>query len=191
MRSIEVTGFAADCRIYGRLTLTAERLTDLLNGQDPIVLQHVLLESLEDGHLVELPELTVHREDLYAVVGSGPRGSSHRRVRTRPYPVELALGPYLVTGQLHALPGANPVVAMLRRGPFVPLTNAAIAFVQAGEQRSDVVDTLLVHRLLVDWVRPARESPVVLPVVEPPLEPASGPTLAKDFTGSLEGGLPL
>ncbi len=118
--SVEFVGFADDCRIYARLELEGRRLTDILNEAAEVQLTGVLMESLEDGHAVELTELAVTRDDLYAVVGTGGRGAANRRIRTRAHPVEMKLGGYLVSGNIHTRPGSDPLAGVLRRAPMVP-----------------------------------------------------------------------
>ena len=56
---IEVEGFAADCRLRGAIDLGDRRLTDLLNATPELRLEGVRAESIDDGHMVALEELTV------------------------------------------------------------------------------------------------------------------------------------
>ena len=58
---VEFSAFAEDCRLYGRLRMDAERLTDMLNDHDEILLLDVRIEALADG--------TVHDVAGYAVLG--------------------------------------------------------------------------------------------------------------------------
>lgn len=180
--AIEFVGFSGDCRIFGEIRLDAGRLTDMLNAATSLTVRNALLESLDDGHTVEVEEVTVEREDLFAVVGTGPRGDEHRRVRTRPHRMQLELGPYLVLGQLHAFPGADPLSSVLRRAPMVPLTNATIAFSRAGEIQLVDAATLLVNRELTSWIKPTADEAIAFPDV-PIRLPEAGTILAKDFTG--------
>ena len=81
VQGVEFLGFAGDCTITGRITMFGERLTDFLNGQERFLLHKVEFESLEDGRRVPVDSVSVEREDLLAVVGTGPRGSEKQRVR--------------------------------------------------------------------------------------------------------------
>jgi hypothetical protein len=182
MYPIEFVGFAGDCVVTGRVLLFADRLSDMLNHDEEFHVRDVLLDSLDDGHQVEIPEITVARSELFAVIGTGPRGIMERRQRTRPYRMQVSLGPYLVLGQLHTFPGADPLASVLRRSPMVPLTNATIAYTRAGEVCARDAATLVVNRELAEWIRPTRDEAIAFPDV-PILEPARGPSLAKDFTG--------
>ncbi len=186
--AIEFIAFAGDCRVFGRLQLEAERLSDMLNESPEIVVRDVLLDSLEDGRVVEMEELTLLRDELYAVVGTGPRGNQARRVRTKSRRMQLEIGPYLVAGQLHAFPGADALGSVLRRGPMVPLTNATIAFRRAGEMQMLDAGTLVVNRELAAWIRPTvEEEQAAFPDV-PVVSSSPGPHVAKDYTWLLTYG---
>jgi hypothetical protein len=183
MRGLEFVGFAADCRIVARLTLIDERLSDMLNKQARFRLFEVTLISLEDGHEVALPELRIDRDDLLAVVASGPRGIRERRIRTEQVRMQLGLGPYTVLGQLHLPPGRDPVRSVLERGPMMPLTNATLAYVEAGEVRAFDSPALVVNRQGADWIQPTADEAEHFPDV-PILERFHGRSRAKDFTGA-------
>ena len=79
------------------------------------------------------------------------------------------MGPYQVRGFLHALPGADPVAAMRRRKPMVPLTNVRIEFTFNGETREDRVETVIVNREQIDWVEVVEPDRVEFPVRSKPL----------------------
>ena len=65
---IEFAGYAGDCRVFGRVASLGERLTDLLNAGDRVVVRDARLVSLADGHTVEVPECPVeaifHEDNL-------------------------------------------------------------------------------------------------------------------------------
>ena len=86
MQPVEFVGFAADCTITGKLTMFGERLTDFLNGQERFRVHHVECESLLDGHRVEVDSISVERNDLLAVMATGPRGSEKQRVSLQTEP---------------------------------------------------------------------------------------------------------
>ncbi len=184
---VEFAAYTEDCRIFGFLRLDAERLSDALNAQARLHLVDVLAVALDDGHAVPAAELWVAPDELLAVRASGPRGNPGRRSRTRPYPVMLQSGPYLVHGYLHGPPGADPIRQLARRKPMVPLTEAWIMYQAAGQDHRARVGTLIVNRELLDWVRPARDEEVVIPSL--PMEPYLDPR-AKDLTGYIWAGQP-
>jgi len=150
---VELEAYAADCRVYGSLEVGAGRLTDALNAAPEIVIRNVRLESLSDGHVVEMPELTAGRAELYAIGGAGPRGEPARRIRTHVTRVRVELGPYHVEGALHGYPAGDPLGMVLRRPSWVPLTDATIQYAAGGDQVKDEFGTLLVNRDLATSMR--------------------------------------
>jgi hypothetical protein len=180
---IEFMAYAGDCRVAGHVELTGERLTDMLNDSPSLRLRDVLLESLEDGRLLELADMELHRDEVFAVEAVGPRGEASRRLRTRSHRMQVSLGPYLVMGQLHTMPGADPMNSILRRDPMVPLTNATIGYTISGQTMMRDVETLIVNRELADWINPAAGEHLAFPDT-PILTPAPGDYYAKDLTGS-------
>jgi hypothetical protein len=96
------------------------------------------------------------------------------------------MGPYQVRGYLHALPGADPVQAIRRRQPMVPLTDAWIEFPPSSGRERRRVGTVVVNREQIDWIVPAIDHEVEMPDL--PLSAEKGPLL-KDFTGALFEGL--
>ena len=151
---IEFSGYAGDCRIYGRVASLGERLSDLLNGGDRVVVRDARLVSLADGHTFEMTECTVEMHELFAAVGHGPRGMRNQRVRTDQHRIRLGVGPYLVLGDLHAKPDADPIADVLRRESMVPLTNATITYQFNGRPEAEDVGTIIVNRLLTEWIAP-------------------------------------
>ena len=109
-----------------------DRLTDFLNGQDRFHIHKVIFESLDDGHLVAEDSVSITRDDLLAVIASGPRGSEAQRVELAETRMQLSIGPYLILGRVHTAPGADPVSSVMQREPMVPLTDATIAYDVAG-----------------------------------------------------------
>jgi hypothetical protein len=178
---VEFVAYAEDSILSGRVALTADRLTDLLNDHDQYTLVDVLVESLVDGRAIERREVLVDRDELSIVHLLGPRGSSDRRIRTRQHPVAVQLGPYHVRGYLHALPGSNPIDSIRRRPPMVPLTDAWIEHFVGDVLQRRRVSAVLVNRHLMDWIVEAKDDEVEMPDI--PI--AAGGPLAKDFTGAV------
>jgi hypothetical protein len=145
--------FAEDCIVTGHTILDSARLTDMLNLHDEYELADVTVERFDDGAPLELAEISVQRDEIILVQATGPRGDALRRHRTMPQHLALQMGPYKVRGFFHALPGADPIVAMRRRKTMVPLTDARIGYTIHGEQRETQVDTVIINRERVDWVQ--------------------------------------
>lgn len=180
---IEFLAYAGDCRVAGYLELTGARLTDMLNAQETLRVHDVLLESLDDGRLLELEDMELQRGELFAVEALGPRGRPERRLRTRPHRMQISLGPYVVMGQLHTMPGADPVGSILRREPMVPLTTATIAYTSAGQTVMRDVPTLVVNRTLADWISPTAREHLAFPDI-PIVTPPPGDSFVRDLLGA-------
>lgn len=178
---VEFVAYAVDCLVSGRVQMTADRLTDVLNEHDEYELVDVLVERLEDGVAMEVSQFVVTRDELLLVRANGRRGDKGRRLRTRPHPVAIKIGPYHVRGYLHAVPGADPVTVMLRRKPIVPLTDAWVEYETVFGRHRDRFATVLVNREQADWIVPARDDQVEMPDI--PLATSETGLLAKDFTG--------
>jgi hypothetical protein len=145
--------FGEDCIVTGHTILDADRLTDMLNLHDEYELADVTVERFDDGEPLELAQISVQRDELILVQATGPRGDALRRHPTSPQHLALQMGPYRVRGFFHALPGADPIVAMRRRKTMVPLTDARIEYTIHGEQRETQVDTVIINREQIDWVQ--------------------------------------
>jgi hypothetical protein len=185
-QQVEFVAYGEDCLLSGVVHLASDRLTDMLNDHDEYQLVDVLVESLTGDRVVEEREVLVRRDELLLIHAAGPRGNQDRRHRTRSHPVAIQIGPYHIRGYLHALPGADPVQAIRRRQPMVPLTDAWIEFATAAGRQRRRVDTVVVNREQIDWIVPAIDDEVEMPDL--PLSADKGPLL-KDFTGALFDGL--
>ena len=155
---VEIYAYAADCLLYGHVESGEGRLSDQLNSTQELHLRDAQIEDLADGHVVAIPELTVERDELCAVIASGPRGDGTRRLNTRTARVELEVGPYRVVGRVHGPPTADPFASILRRAAWVPLTEATVTYRRGGEDMSDTVATLLVNRHRMHSFRVAEAS---------------------------------
>lgn len=180
--TVELTVYADDSVAFGRLALTTDRVTDLMNDATEFEFVDTFLQSLDDSHGLLLRTVVVAREEIFAVAVAGPRGDPTRRTRTRPIPVELRLGRYDVSGNIHVVPGTDPIIGFRRRRVMVPLTEATIEFDSPDGRKLSRFGTILVNRDLTDWIAPASRSDVRPPEVIPELQ---GRGLAKDFTSQL------
>ncbi len=181
---IDLDAYAADCRLSGRVDLGEGRLTDLLNATEELRIEDARLESLEDGHVVEAPEMTLTTDELCAVVGSGPRGDAARRLRTHATRIVVELGPYRVVGLVHGTPASDPLASALRRAAWLPLTDATVTYRRGSLDVSDTVETLLVNRTLATSLQALEEETVMLPW-EAQATPRASASRALDMTGTL------
>ncbi len=182
MQGVEFQGYAADCTIAGQVTMFGERLTDFLNGQERFRLHHVEFTSLEDGHVVPLDSVSLERDELLAVVGTGPRGSESQRVELEETRMQLAIGPYVILGRLHTQPGVDPMKNVLQRETMIPLTQATIAYSVAGTTFARDVPTIIVNRHQVEWIAATADEASLFP--DATVRSPFSMNLRKDFTGS-------
>ena len=177
--AVELTVYAGDSVAFGRLALNGDRVTDLMNDRTEFEFVDTCLESLDDGHELLVRSVYVARDEIFAVAVAGPRGDPARRRRTRPIPLALRVGRYDVSGNIHIVPGTDPIIGFRRRRVMVPLTEATIEFDAPEGRRVSRFGTILVNRDLTDWIGTATRSDVRPPDLVPELE---GRGLAKDFT---------
>jgi hypothetical protein len=154
---IEFVAYAAECALAGSLRLTADRLTDLLNGTDELELVEVVCLGL-NGQIADADRAVLKRADLVAVKAGNPRGRRALRRPTRQVPVALGAGPYVMHGYLHGRPGADPMVDFARRPSMVPITDATIGYETTGGWQRHDASTLIVNRDAADWMRLATDN---------------------------------
>ncbi len=180
MQPIEFVGFAGDCTISGKMTMFGERLSDFLNGQERFRVYHVELESLEDGHTVAVDSVSIVRDDLFAVIATGPRGAEKQRVESQTNRLQISTGPYLILGRLHTKPGIDALASVLKREQMIPLTDVTIAYEMAGKFIARDLGAIIVNRMLVEWISPTPESTTVFPDVT--VRSPFTQRMLKDFT---------
>jgi hypothetical protein len=149
---IELVAFTEDCRVSGRIQLDSDRLSDTLNGHREYLLCDVLVESLADGRSIHADEVPINRDELLAVLADGPRGNPSRRTHTVVYPVTVTAGPYVIHGNLHSLPGAEPLAAVRRRLPMVPLSGAWLEYLSGDVLQVSSCGTIVVNRETADSI---------------------------------------
>jgi hypothetical protein len=181
---VDFVAYAEDCVLSGRVRLTTDRMTDLLNEHEEIQLVDVMVQRLEDAGALEVKEVVIRREEILFVHATGPRGEKGRRRRTRMHPLAMQLGPYHIRGYLHALPGSPPLVAIRRRKPMVPLTEAWVEYDDGSTHHRHRIGAIVVNREQIDWIVPALEDEVEMPDL--PLEAKAPPV--RDFTGKITSG---
>lgn len=183
---VGLTVFTGDSIAFGYVPLAAGRVTDLMNDCEDYEFVDTHVRSLEDGRGLELRAVVIEREEILVVGVAGPRGDPTRRTRTRPIPVELRLGPYDVRGNIHVVPGTDPMVSFRSRRPMVPLTEATVEWDAPGGREVVRWATVVVNRPMTDWIAPA-----VHDVRPPDLQPvlgADGSGLARSFAPRLVRG---
>lgn len=150
---VRFAAYSRHHRVFGWIHLRADRLTDLLNEHDELLLSDVEIESLEGGGTKSADEILVRCSDLVAVHASGPRGDESLRHRTRTHPIAVQAGNFLIGGHLHAAPGVDPLVSMRDRPLMVPLTDAWIEYWSGDMRTRHSIGTIIVNRLQADWIR--------------------------------------
>jgi hypothetical protein len=161
---VAFVAYGEDCILSGRAVLDADRLTDMLNDHDEYLVSGLVVERFDEVAPFELDdEIAVPRDEIFMVHASGPRGDASRRHRTMPQHLALKMGPYKVRGFFHALPGADPVVALRRRKAMVPLTDVRIEYTIHDQRREVTVETVIVNREQVDWVEAVQPGQVEFP----------------------------
>ncbi|MHB8893115.1 MAG: hypothetical protein ACYC65_13860 [Candidatus Limnocylindrales bacterium] len=140
-----LVAWSGDCVVRGSVDLADGRLSDLVNDHELLTFFDATLEALDDGHRVEVSELEVERRELHLIQVSGRRGDPTRRLRTVAEPVVLQIGPFVVTGNLHRPPSAQPLAALSRWTRFVPVTDAVV---EVGDGSTEPVrqEVVLVNR---------------------------------------------
>ena len=171
---LDFVAYGEDCVLSGRTVLDGDRLSDMLNEHDEYDLIGVTVERFDGGSPMEVDEVVVQRDELWLVHATGPRGNVARRHRTAQQYVAMKMGQYEVRGFYHALPGTDPVTALQRRKPMVPLTDARIEFTLGGEVREARVATLVFNRDKVEWVTAVEPDRAEFPL--PPQRLQSDPT---------------
>jgi hypothetical protein len=164
---IRFVAYSRHERVFGWVRLTADRLTDLLNANDTIVLVDVEIEDLDDGRTRSAESFVIAAADLIAVQASGPRGDPAHRQRTSVRPVVIQAGQYLIGGHLHAVPGSDPLVEFRARPSMVPLTDAWVEYWCAGERTSQAIGTIIVNRRTADWVQAITDDDLVEGALRP------------------------
>jgi hypothetical protein len=150
---VRFVAFGRHHRVFGWVRLRADRLTDLLNTHEELLLTDVEIESLEDGATRSVDEVLIRCSELIAVHASGPRGDETRRRLTRAHPIAIQSGNYMIGGYLHAPPGSDPIASMGERPLMVPLTDAWIEYWSGDERTNQSSGTIIVNRGQVDWMR--------------------------------------
>jgi len=181
---VEFIAYALDCTLSGRLAFEADRLSDLINDHEELELADVVVADLVGGSGRDIDMLRLSRDEILAVHAAGPRGRPDKRRNTRQHPIIATLGPYLVRGFVHAMPGAEPIASLRGRRPMIAVTDAVIEYMVGRELIRHRVSTLLVNRELIDEIVAGVDGSDALDRVS---TTESG-ALSEDFTGRNDWG---
>lgn len=164
---VRFVAYARQHRVSGWVRLHSDRLTDLLNAHEELLLTDVELEPLPDGDARSVDRVLIDRTDLVAVHASGPRGDAALRRRTRTHALAIQVGHYLIGGHLHAPPGSDPIDSLRDRPAMVPLTDAWIEYWSGDLRTRHAIGTLIVNRLQADWIRVVTDDDLLEGVLRP------------------------
>ncbi len=149
---VRFAAYASHHRISGWVRLHADRLTDLLNAHDGLVLTDVDIEDLDEGTRHRSDRIQVATRELVAVHAAGPRGDEALRHRTRAHALAIRTGSYLIAGHLHVDPGVDPLESLRLRPAMVPLTDAWLEYWTDGAARRHGIGTIVVNRDAADFI---------------------------------------
>jgi len=152
-----LVAYAEDCVVRGEVDLDEGRLSDVVNERDFLTFLGATLEALDDGHEVKVDELEVERRDLHLIEVRGHRGDPQRRLRTVEERVMLEVGPFIVTGNVHRPPYAQPMASLSGWAKFLPVTDATFRLRRDADERREEV--LLVNRERISKSEPIHHLP--------------------------------
>ena len=162
---IPFIGYALARRFIGYVECDGDRLTDVLNRSESVIIRETYVESFEDDTVVNLGDGEVDRSILYAIETAGAGGEVTRRIHTIRHRLQVQVGPYTALGLLNSLPGQLTLPNLHSHGPMIPLSDATIGFNCRGTVRLRDVGTLIVNRDLIDWVRASDDEALAFPGV--------------------------
>ena len=142
---VDFFAYAGDCTVSGRIDLAAGRLSDRLDRAEDVVIHGARLHGFVDEPVAQVEKLRLGREDLFAVEATDVSGGDGRRIHTVRHLVRFLCGRYRFIGELHTLPGAPPLQAVMARRSMVPLTNAVAFFDRDGSAEVRRVAVLIVN----------------------------------------------
>jgi hypothetical protein len=187
---IDFIAFTSDRRISGRIMLSDNRLSDMLNAVPRLVIRDANVDELVEDRSPRLADVTIVIGEMLVVVGSGPRGSEQLRRGMLKRRASLGLGRFVVEGDLgypndSTLPeSSDPAVVLANRDLLVPLTDATVTYDRSGTAVAESFETLLVNRSRAAWIDVA---PAIF-VDESPRDDVAEPgrtRYVKDFTNSV------
>lgn len=177
---IDIVVFAEDSVLAGRIRLSGDRVSDVLNANAEYAVTDAVLEDLADGHTISCEELLLQRDELIVVDAAGPRGDAARRRRMCQHAIVAKAGPYDVFGYIHTLPGMDPIKSLRRRNPIVAITDAVIGYTFGSSPQMRWANVVMLNRECLDWIAKAPDDALMLEMPPGPIG-----RLTKDYTGAL------
>jgi hypothetical protein len=166
--------WTASHRTVAGMDLGRGRLTDLLNREDSLPV--VLLDELPEDRAQLLAMRAGQRwtqllvEDVLLVLPPPQPTNPQRRLHRPKQPVEIVIGPFVISGMVHTPPGAQAAGFLIRQNArFAPVTRAAVhdTGLDGFEQRAEVV---LVNMRRIDKIQDVgldQPEPLSSPEVSP------------------------
>ena len=156
---VDLIVFTADRRIHGAIPLADDRVSDMLNSVQRVVIRGAVIEDLVAGTPPQTADLTLTVGSIVAVLVSGRRGIDSRRRKTEIHRARIGLTRFVVAGSLHVpadaaadLASRNPTLVLAGRDILVPLTDATIAYDNADNHATEQIETILVNRAHITWI---------------------------------------
>jgi hypothetical protein len=189
--AVELIAFTADLRIQGQIPLADDRLSDMLNSVQRVVVRGALVHDLVHRGPAQTVDLAIPIGSIVAVLASGRRGTESRRRRTAVHQARVGLTRFVVSGMLHVPVGqdglavsSDPAVVFAGRDLLVPLTDASITYDHADDPASETAETILVNRGHARWIDLDDAASAGDDDVHVERERVYHAAMAKDFTGA-------
>ncbi len=149
----EVCAYAEGCLVSGNLDAGGgDRPSDFIAASSTLALRNARAVALEDGRTYDLGDLTFHRDEVIAIQVAGRQGDPRRRRRTVRQRVVIRARSYRISGDLHAVPGADPIAMARQRGTTLAVTDAQIRYLRQGVLVEDYVPFMVVSLGLADSI---------------------------------------
>jgi hypothetical protein len=156
---VELTAFTGDRRIRGAIPLTDDRLSDMLNSVQRIVLRGAEVRDLGDGMPPQIADVTLAIGSITVVLSNGRRGVETRRARSDVHRIRIGIDRFIVAGFLHVPAGQpidatsrQPAAVLVGRDLLVPLTDATVTYELGGQRVREPAETVLINRSQAIWI---------------------------------------
>ena len=146
-------GYSIGRRFIGHVDCGGDRLAELLNGGNSLIVRDAFVETFDEDTITHLGDVTVDRSTLYAVEARGRRGEEVDGIHAERRRIHVSLGPYAALGLLPEAPDQMVLPLFDPNGPMIRLSDATLGYTSGGVPRLRDVNSLLVNRDLMDWVR--------------------------------------
>ena len=150
---VPFVGYSVGRRFIGYVECGTERLPEMLNHNQHVIIRDAYVESFDDDTITNLGDGELDRSILYAIEAPPGGIETSRRIRTPRQRLQVQLGPYTALGLLDVPEGQLPLPGIDGAGPMVQLSDATLGYSSHGQPNLRDVGTLLVNREKLDWVR--------------------------------------